>query len=368
MTPTGPDDGGSAAITALKQQQTAAGSVAADLDAKKNDVPEELVPSVQQLTDVLQAVNDTQTPPQQRDGAVRSAQQVASALEVIDDPDTPAAVRDRLTGMVRQVAAALTAANASETPPESGTLAVVVARSASVLGVVAGQDTPPDVENDLVGAANNVFSAVQEGTANGEGRTGAAVGAQPASQMVVATGLETASNSNTSEDKRKGIAQSAHEASASEPGDPGAADKKRRLEKALKEAISDQGLPDEPLGKAAELCTNSVFQSVPDTTLAEYLQNLTPDTWDSEGVQDFWKSREARNDSLDVIAQLRNDKVDDTALAIKQMIPQLAHSLPANDIFSSLGVPALHCLQAAMQLDQEAGVRAGNWVSAAQKV
>ncbi|MEV0981613.1 hypothetical protein [Streptomyces sp. NPDC049915] len=367
-TPSGSDDGGSSASTALKQQQDEAGNLAADLEDKKADVPEELVPSVEQLTDVLQAVNDTQTPPQERDAAVRSAQQAASALEVIADPGTPAAVGDRLTGLVQRVAAALDAAVGAETPPVSGTLGLVVARSASVLKVVADQDTPPDVENSLVGGANNVLSSVQEGTASEEGRTGALAGAQPTSQMLAATALETASNPNTAEDERKGLADSAQEASASQPGDPGAADKKRRLEKELKKAIVDQGLPDEPLGKAAKVCTDSVFESIPDTTLAKDLQSLTPGTWDSEGVQDFWKSEETKNASLDVFAQLRNHTLADTALAIKQMIPQLADSLPANDIYSSLGVRALDCLQAAVQLDQEAGVQSGSWLSAAQQV
>ncbi|MEU3844239.1 hypothetical protein AB0E88_29970 [Streptomyces sp. NPDC028635] len=370
VTPTGSGDDGAPASAALRQQQAEAGSLAADLDDKKADVPEELVPSVQQLTDVLQAVNDTQTPPQERDGAVRSAQQVASALDVIDDPQTPPAVRDRLTGLVQQVAGALNAANGSQSPPESGMLAQVVARSASVLGVVAGQDTPPDVENSLVAGANNLWSSVQQGTASEGEATGAGGGAGGRQEwhMLVANGLQTASDPKTSGDKRKGLAESAHEASASRPGDPGAAGKKRRLEKELKDAISSQGLPDEPLGKAAEFCTNSVFESVPDTTLAEDLQSLTPDTWNSEGVRDFWKSQESGNDSLDVFAQLQNDKVDNTALAIKRMIPQLADALPAKDIYSSLGAPALHCLQAALQLDQEAGVKSGNWVSAAQQV
>ncbi|POX54806.1 hypothetical protein C3489_13060 [Streptomyces sp. Ru71] len=368
-TSSGSDDGGTAATAALKQQQDEAGTLAADLEDKKADVPEELVPSVDQLTDVLQAVSDTQTPPQERDGAVRSAQQVESALEVIADPGTPAAVRDRLTGLVQQVAAALSEANGAQTPQVSGTLGVVVARSASVLGVVARQDVPPDVENDLVGAADNLFSSVQEGTANEDEGTGAGgAGGQLAWHMLTATAVETGGDPNTADDKRKGIAQGAHENSRTRPGDPGAADKKRRLEQDLKAAIADQGLPDEPLGKAAEVCTNAVFESVPDTTLAEDLQNLTPDTWNSEGVQDFWKSRESENESLDVFAQLRNDKVDNTALAIKQMIPQLADSLPAKDIFSSLGVHALDCLQAAVRLDAEAGVQSGSWLSAAQQV
>ncbi|MGV9273993.1 hypothetical protein [Streptomyces griseosporeus] len=369
----GSDDGGTPATAAVKQQQAEAGNLATELDDKKADVPEDLVPSVDQLTGVLEAVNDTQTPPQERDGAVRSARQVDSALDAIANPGTPAAVRDRLTALVPQVSAALHTANESQTPPESGALGLIVARTASVLRVVEDQDTPPDVEASLVDGAENLLSAVQNGAPIGNEGANAAAGrgdddGQLEWKMLVSNGLETAGDPNTSEDERKGLAKSAHEGSETQPGDPEAQQKKLRLKKDLREAISEQGLPDEPLGRAAELCTNSVFESVLDTTLADDLQTLTPETWNSEGIRDFWKSREAANDSLDVIAQLQDDTYDNTALAIKRMIPQLADSLPADDLYSSLGMGARDCLQAASRLDNEMGVQSGSWLSEAQRV
>ncbi|MFE2263844.1 superantigen-like protein SSL4 [Streptomyces griseosporeus] len=372
-TPPSGEVGGAPAVAAVEQQQQEAGNLATDLDDKKADVPEDLVSSVDQLTGVLEAVNDTQTPPQERDGAVRSARQVDNALDAIADPGTPDAVRDRLTALVPQVSAALDAANGSQTPPESGALGLIVARTASVLRVVTDQDTPADVEATLVDGAENLLSAVQNGTPIGnEGAEAAAdtraAGGQLEWKMLVSNGLETAGNPNTPEDERKGLANSAHEGSETQPGDPESEQKKLRLKKDLREAISEQGLPDEPLGKAAEVCTNSVFESVLDTTLADDLEPLTPETWNSEGIRDFWKSREAANDSLDVIAQLQNDKLDNTALAIKRMIPQLADSLPADELYSSLGMRARDCLQAAAQLDDEMGVQSGSWLSEAQQV
>lgn len=369
----GSDDGGAPATAAVEQQQAEAGDLATDLDDKKADAPEELVPSVEQLTDVLQAVNDTQTPPQERDGAVRSAQQVDSALDAISDTETPVEVRDRLTGLVPQVTAALSAAIGSQTPPESGTLALIVARTASVLSVVENQDTPPDVQESLVDGAENLLSAVQNGTPIGNEGAHAAAGrgdtdGQLEWKMLVSNGLETAGDPNTPENERKGLAKSAHEGSETQPGDPEAQQKKLRLKEDLRKAISEQGLPNEPLGKAAEVCTNSVFESVLDTTLADDLQTLTPESWNSEGVRDFWKSRETANDSLDVIAQLQDDTYDNTALAIKRMIPQLADSLPADELYSWLGVRARDCLQAAARLDNEMGVQSGSWLSEAQQV
>ncbi|MFF9131548.1 hypothetical protein [Streptomyces sp. NPDC014806] len=366
-TASGTHEGSASASAALKQQQDDVDNVTADLDAKKQDLPDELVPSVDQLTDVLAAVSDAQTPPQQRDDTVRSAQQVAAALDAIADPATPEAVRAQLTGLVRQVASALDMASRPGTPSEDARLrTLVVARTASVLRLVADQDAPPYVTRRLSDTAHHLLAAPPQETPGAS--SAAAADEQRAWNMLGATALETASDRNTSDDQRKELAESAHEASASKPGDPKAKEKRSRLEKDVKKAVQDQGLPDEPLGRAAQLCTNSVFDAVPDTTLAKDLRDLVPAAWDSEGVRDFWKSEEAANAALDVYAQLRNKKMADSALAIERMLPGLAGSLPADELYYSLGLRARHCLKAAVQLDTQAHVDAGNWFSAAQEI
>ncbi|WP_171990685.1 hypothetical protein [Streptomyces sp. JHA26] len=373
-TPSGTDRGGAAASAALEQQQEAVDDVTAELDAKKQDIPDELAPSVDRLTDALVAVSDPRTPPQQRDGTVRSAQRVAAALDAIADPATPGAVRAQLTGLVRQVASALDAASRPGTPTEDARLrTLVVARTTSVLRLVADQDAPPDVTSDLVDTAHHLLSPRQgaAATADPSAPPSASSGAaahESAESLHEATAVETASDPNTSDGRRKELAESAHQAGSSPPGDPGAKEKRDRMERDVKKAVQDQGLPDEPLGKAAELCTNSVFEAVPDATLAEDLRHLVPAAWDSEGVRDFWKSEEAANDTLDVYAQLRNEKIAESALAIRRMIPGLADSLPADELYHSLGLHARDCLRAAVLLDSEAGVESGNWLSAAQEV
>ncbi|MET9114722.1 hypothetical protein ABZX38_11005 [Streptomyces longwoodensis] len=362
------DQGSAAATAALKRQQDLIDDVVADLAAEKQDLPGELLPSVDQLKDVLAAVSDPQTPPQQRDGTIRTARQVTAALVAIADPATPEAVRAQLTGLVRQVASALDTASRPGTPSEDAHLrTLIVARTASVLRVIAEQEAPPDVTDHLSRAAHNVLAAVPQET-SGAGTAAADADEQRASNMLGATALDTASDRNTSDDQRKDLAESAHEASSSRSGDPKAEEKTSRLKEDVKKAVQDQGLPDEPLGRAAELCTNAVFDSVPDPTLAHDLRHLVPAAWDSEGVRDFWKSEEAANSSLDVYAQLRNQKVRDSAMAIKGLLPELADVLPADKLYYSLGLDARDCLQAAVQLDSAAGVASGNWLSAAHQI
>lgn len=336
----------------------------ADLNEKKQDVPDGLVPSVEQLSTVLRAVNDARTPPQERDGALRTARQVASALEVISDPGTPQAARRQLTGLVRQLTSTLDLANSPGTSPEEGRVLTLLAdRSASALPAFGASETPPTVAANLALTLRNLLPGSAEDVA-----ANASVPARL--RESVAAAVQAASDPRNGDDERKGLAQSAHETSSSwkDHGGSGASDDRRRLEKQLKEAAAAQGLPDEPLGKAAAACTNSLFDLVSDATLAKELRSLTPDTWNSEGVQDFWKSREEANDSLDVYAQLQNDKVDDTSLAIRRLIPRLSDAVSADELVSTVGPPALHCLQAALELDQDAGVSSGSWVSAAEQI
>ncbi|MCX4880324.1 hypothetical protein [Streptomyces sp. NBC_00847] len=336
----------------------------ADLNEKKQDVPDALVPSVEQLSTVLQTVNDDRTPPQERDGALRTARQVTSALEVISDPGTPQAARRQLTGLVKQLTSTLDVANSPRTSPEEGRVLTLLAdRSASALRAFGAPETPPALAADLAATLQNLLPQSAEDVA-------ANASIPVRLRETVAAAVQAASDPRNGDDERKGLAQSAHETSSSwhDRGSSGSSDDKRRLEKQLKEAAAAQGLPDETLGKAAAACTNTLFELVSDATLAKELRSLTPDTWNSQGVQDFWKSREEANDSLDVYAQLQNHKVDDTSLAIRRLLPRLSDAVSADDLISTVGPPALHCLQAALELDRDAGVSSGSWVSAAEQI
>ncbi|WP_405886575.1 hypothetical protein OG739_11545 [Streptomyces longwoodensis] len=329
--------------------------VAADLQAKE-DVPEDLAPSVERLSAVLRAVNeDSGTSPQVRDGALVSARQVSDTLDVIADPETPPAVRTQLTRLVKDVTATLEKAGDPRTPPDDRrTLASTSAQTAPGMAFVGRHAAPQGVSRDMTGAMHNAHAAVRQGA---DRRT---------AQTVLAA-TEAAGDPGTSDDDRKGLAESAHETSSSlVDGDPGTPSRKDGLEKKLKEALTARGLSGKPLGKAAEACTDRMFVIVSDTALADDLRDLVPDTWNTTGVEDYWKSTSAHDGSLDVYAQLQDDTPSGTTIATDRLIPELADVLPADDIFT-LGIPALDCLQAALRL-HDAGVESGNWVRAAQQI
>ncbi|GHB77032.1 hypothetical protein GCM10010377_79200 [Streptomyces viridiviolaceus] len=368
------------------RQEEESNEVTEDLQQEREEVPEELVPSVEQLTTSLRAVQDPQTSTQERDGVIRIAQDVSSALEVVGDPETPRALRAQLAGLVHQVTSTLEAANTPGLQPEERRTVIWIAeRSASALGVIGDRETPQELREQLAGTVKNVGSAVTR-----------AANAHDAMVLENArpfgTAMATISDPNapdegrrelaqTTDDGRKELAQTTHEASSSleEAGDPRLSDEERdearkeleeqidRMEKQLEEVASAQGLPDVQLGKAAEVCTNSLFDSVPDGTLTGNLKSLLPEEWNTEGVKDFWKSEEKGNDFLDVLTQLRNNEFADAPLEINRLIPKLADAVPASELFGITGSPALYCLRAAWQLDQDLGIRSGTWVKKAEE-
>ncbi|MEU0600401.1 hypothetical protein ABZ484_19475 [Streptomyces sp. NPDC006393] len=357
----------------------------ADLDRQKEQVPQELVPSVGQLTASLRAVQDPKTPPQERDAVIRSARAVSSALKVIADPGTPGAVRGQLTGLVKQVTSTLDAANRPGLAPEDRRTAFFVAdRTAPALRAIGDSRTPHGLRNDLAGAASGALSAVQRPARRSGEPTQqlrqAARQSHEAAQSVAVVVAES-SDPSTPDDGKKELAQSAHEASASvnKADDPTASDEERdkarqeadrridSMERKLEEVISAHGLPDVPLGKAAEVCTNAVFDSAPQDTLGRNLKTLLPKKWSTEGVKDFWKSKEKGNDVLDVLTQLRNDAFADAPMEVERLVPGLAETVPARELFGTLGTPALHCLRAALQLDKDSGIQSGTWVKKAEE-
>ncbi|MFE2584167.1 hypothetical protein [Streptomyces sp. NPDC059378] len=341
----------------MTQQKEAVDEVTGDLNQQREKAPEELVPSVEQLTATLRAVKDPGTSPQERDGVIRTAQSLSSTLDVIGDPGTPPALRRQLTGLVKQVTATLDASSHAGTSPEQRRAYTLVAeRSAAVLNMIGDRRTPQGLLRPLRVSVDNANSAAQAGS---QGAT------QLALSMAVSMGI--ISDPNTSDKERKELATTTSEAGSS-PGRGDDPDKQiDRMKKKQEEAVSAQGLPDAPLPEAAKVCTNAVFDSVPDDTLNNDLKNVIPEKWETEGVNDFWKSDEAGNESLNVLVQLQNEESTDALLEIRRLIPKLADSLPASQLFGTLGTPGLDCLRAAQQLDQKFGVESGSWVRMAKE-
>ncbi|MYV43928.1 hypothetical protein GT030_34975 [Streptomyces sp. SID1328] len=342
----------------MTQQKEDIDEVTGDLNHKKEQVPEELVPSLGQLTTALRAVEDPGTSPQEREGVIRTAQALSSTLDVIADPETPQPLRGQLTELVKQVTAALDTANQSGTSPgQRRTVTLVAERSASVLHMIADRGTPQGLRAQLSGTVNNVTTAV---TRDRHARTLKLAKSMTASLAII-------SDPNTPDKERKELAETTHEASSSLENQGDSDEQTERMKKKQEEAASAQDLPDEPLPKAAEACTNAVFDSVSDDTLNRDLKSVVPAKWKTEGVNDFWKSDESGDDSLDVLVQLLNEESVNARLKIRRLIPKLADTVPASELFETLATPGLHCLRAALQLDQDSGVKSGSWVKMAKE-
>ncbi|MGW2640933.1 hypothetical protein [Streptomyces sp. NPDC001348] len=370
---------------APKQQKKELDDATKVLEQKKAEVPGELAPSVEQLTATLRAVDAPGTPPQNRDAVIRTARSVSSALAVIDDPGTPRAVRAQLTELVKQVASTVGAADSPGIRPEMRRAYFYAAdKSANAYRLIDNPETPPAVAH----AANRIIANLARSAqhdAKGKSfkeQSSTRTGQEPGPAVLqLATVLAALGDQHSSDDGgRSSLAQTAGEASSSLDGsnDPGASDDAQEqarqelqkqlteLEKGFDKYLSAQPLPSEQLGKAAEVCTNAIFETASEGTLARYLESVLPHTWNTAGVSDFWKSEEKGNDSLEIFTQLRNEHITDAPMAIKQLVPKLADSVPASQLFTAVGSSALHCLRAASQLDQN-GIDSGTWVKMAEE-
>jgi hypothetical protein len=360
-------------------------SITEELSQKMTEVPKTLKPAVARLTATLQAAQGPGTPPQEKDGIIDSAKEVAAVLDVISAPGSPADAREQLIGIVKQVTSALEVVSDPRVRPEERAMTILtVQRSTSVLKMIGDPATPQELQDDLSSSVDHLNRFVlrrsqEEGTSKGTSESSPSQQSLQ-SEGTIAVALDTISDSETSDEDSKGLAGTTNGSSSSLDGssDPRVskddqekekkklAEKIARLEKQVEEVASARGLPDVPLGEAAEVCTNAVFTSVTEPKLIGGLRDLAPAKWEGEGVKDYWKSKKSGQDSLDVQAQLRNDTLDHAAFDIARLIPQLAESAPAGELFGTIGTPALHCLRSALHLHQE-GVEAGTWLKMAEE-
>ncbi|MEU2924988.1 hypothetical protein ABZ636_07990 [Streptomyces sp. NPDC007251] len=354
----------------------------ADLHQKEKDVPKELVPSVKRLSTALRAVEDPHTPPHVRDATTTSAQQVSAALEVIGAPDTPPATRRQLTGVVQQVTSTLEAAQRPGVrPDERRTATFIAARATSLLPLIGDRKTPPQLRRHLTESVRHLTHARSErgGTT---GDSGSSADRTRAAKAVEAS-WATIRDPHTPGNLQKELAKVTHETSSSldRAGDPEASADERdqaqkdldkqldHMKKELEKAASAQGLPNVPLPKAAEVCTNAVFDYVDDDVLIKKLGSVLPKKWDTEGVDDFWKSEEAKKNALDIRVLLRGQEdVTDAPVQIKRLAPKLADTIPAEYLYVTLGTPGLNCLRAALDVYQVSGVTSGTWVKKAKEM
>ncbi|MET9422083.1 MULTISPECIES: hypothetical protein [unclassified Streptomyces] len=356
----------------------------ANLAEAGEDAPAELASAVEQLTATLKAVQDPKTSPQEREEVTDIAQQVTSALAVISNPETPAELREQLTVMVRQVASAVEGGLDPRVPPElrADTISTVQ-QATSTLDMICDPETLPELRRELILIMNPLTAALSQAGAGVSGRSAGSVpelNRLKGPAAVVAGAAEMASDPKTPPAQRLKLAKATGQAASSLPklGDPEGSQEggakaeevfrkqSAEVKKRKEEAASARGVPNVPLGEAAAVCTNAIFANVSDRALGLSLKTLLPSKWEIQGVQDFWKAQEKGDDSLVVLAKLRNGDHADAPFEVGKLTTRLAELVPARDLFGEIGAPGLHCLQAAWHLEQ-AGIAAGTWVEKAHK-
>ncbi|MFJ8631396.1 hypothetical protein [Streptomyces sp. NPDC093568] len=347
------------------EQTQAVEEVTTTLSARRDDVPKELTASVDAVTATLRAAETPDTTPQDRGAVTDSAKELASALEVISDDSTPAKVRKQLTVLVKQVPETLEAGQAPDVPPEDRSrLFLVVKRTTGMFGLVADPQTPQSVAGPTMEAIRDTNKAEEQDKGNDE--TG----------VTISSSMDLISDRQIPEKQRQRLAEITAEVSRlmKRATDPKASPEERaearqemndrtsRMKDEQEEAASAQEPPDSPLGEAAEVCTNAVFEAVSQQDLSKGLEDVTPPDWDSTGVKDFWKASDEGNDVLDVRAQLENDQHAHAPFEVAPLITGLAEIVEGRDLIGKLGgKPSAHCRQTAVYLREE-GVTVGSWL------
>jgi hypothetical protein len=349
--------------------------VTTTLSEVAEEVPEELAPIVKRLATTVDAAEDPDTSPQDREGVVESTEELAATLEVIGDPRTPRELRGQLVEIVEQVTSTLAVTNDPEIPSEQRSMIILtMQRVTSALDMICDRETPQGLRGDLITIAGQVSLAVEQ--SQGEQSVVSVA-------MVVGASMEIIQDEMTLQSSREQLAKSTRQVSRllEKSSDPRASHEERsQARKALKDRTSrlkDEqeeaataaegggGEPDESLGKAAEVCINAIFKAVPEPTLINGLKGLVPAKWRDEGVKDFWKSKVKSDELLDVLAQLRNDQQDHAEFKVVPLVTELAQLVPREELFSMLTVSALSCEQTASYLDEEFGITVGTWLTEA---
>ncbi|MFB6640040.1 hypothetical protein ACFCYF_22605 [Streptomyces chartreusis] len=351
------------------EQKQAVANVTATLKERRADVPEELTSSVDSLTATLHEVADPGTTPQDRDAVTESARALASTLAVISDDSTPGKLRDQLTGVVKQVTATLEVGLEPDVPAEDRSRVFLVANSTTVvLKAFGGPEAPrtlgppelTDIEN-----VNRVVERSRGGGNMGHGAQSMSSAMHDFHTLRMSGEQQRALRDAITQAGREMLAASDPESSSQERDEARRELGKQiaRMKDAQNKVASTQKQPEASLGKAAEVCANAIFIKVPERKISDGLEDVTPQSWESAGVKDFWKALDEGNDVLDVRAQLNNDEHTHAPFQVAKLIAGLAEVLPADDLPTTVGgEPAAHCKRTATYLE-ERGVSAGDWVS-----
>ncbi|MGX1267297.1 hypothetical protein [Streptomyces phaeoluteigriseus] len=355
-----------------------------NLNEVKERVPEELVPTVETLITIMDAVENPDTSPQDRQGVIESTEELSATLTAISDANTPPELRAELTTIVKQATSVLEVVNSPRGDGEERSeLVLVMKRSTSTLDVIRDPNTSQRLRGQLIaivkdttfaaGGAPDVSSA---GSADDSQKQG---GRQTIRRTLppVSSSEDIIQDPRTPPKEREDLAEITQRVTAllKKIGDSGTSREERskatkeldentsRMKDQQEESASAQKRPKESLGKAAAFCTSAIFESIPESALVRGLKNLVPAPWAAEGVKDFWKAEEKGNEMLDVLAQLRNDENTRSPFEVVPLITELAEVVPHDRLYGRLGGSASFCQQTAVYLDEEFGVTVGPWLT-----
>lgn len=334
------------------------------------------MPAVEKLTDTLRAVETPKTSPQDRQGVIESIEQLTTALAAINARGTPAELREQLIVLVKQVTSTLEVGRDASVPAEERSMLIlVVKRTTSTLDMICDPKTPQKLRGHLIAIVMQGNDALKR--SQGAKKWRWAMMPMSASADIIhgykSPRKQQKELAPTDRDQEE-LAETTHRVSSlvQKINDPRTSQEDKakatedakkqtaRMKEQQKKVAATQEQPDDPLGKAAETCTNAIFDSTLEHDLSKGLKELTPEKWNSEGVKDFWKSKEQGDERLDILAQLRNDERTHAPFEITSLIIKLADILPESDLFANLGMGALYCQKTAAYLD-ERGVTAGSW-------
>ncbi|GGW99407.1 hypothetical protein GCM10010297_21710 [Streptomyces malachitofuscus] len=380
--PETPEEG---AADPTQSQEAAIEEATTTLTEEKEQVPEELAPTVDTLITIVAAVDTPESLPQDKQGIVESAENLSTALEAINDPNTPPELRKKLTAVVEQVTAALEAFNDPGVPPEERSILIlVVKRMTSMMEIICDPDTPKELWDRMVAIVKDATHAAMMSSGRTPDSATDGGGAPPqgsgSQQAVADTLLSVSSSADIMQDRRtppkerEDLAKITQEVSAllkkvSDPATSQGAraeaekeldEKTSRMRDQQEESASAQKRPEESLGKAAAFCTSAIFDTTRESDLMAGLEKLVPAQWEDRGVKDFWKAKEKSNETLDVLAQLRNNENAQGPFEVVPLITALAELVPRDKLFGTLGGSALSCRQTAKYLSED-GITVGNW-------
>ncbi|WP_143662979.1 hypothetical protein [Streptomyces bobili] len=348
-----------------------------NLNKEKERVPEELVPTVETLITIVRTVEDPETLPQDRQGVVESTKNLSTTLAAISDPRTPPELRRELNSIVKQVTSALETVNGPQGATEERSMFIlVVKRTTSTLDLIRNPRTPQDLRGHMIAIVKDTTYAAER-SQNGP-QVSSAEKQFSNSLLADSSSQDIMHDKGTPPREQGKLAQITRQVSAllRKISDPGTSqderskltkeldDKTSRMKDQQEQSASTQKRPEESLGKAAAFCTSAIFESTAESALVRALDKLLPAQWETEGVKDFWKAEENSDDTLDVLAQLRNDKHTHSPFEVIPLITELAELVPHDKLFGSLGASALSCEQTAAYLDED-GVAVGTWLTKA---